>query len=210
LEVHAPHAPIHNWRDFFIHLLTITIGLLIALGLEGSVEWLHHRHLVDQARTDMHEEMKTNRGRLGANLSTVRADEERIAGDIKTLLEIRSGKKITHGSLDYTFAWSAFGDSAWKTAQSSSALVYMDFESQRTLAEVYGHQDLVSATWMQIQRNHALAISPLYINGGPNGMSTAEAQLTIQRSADLLMDLRTLEQLLEQLDKSYAEELGKL
>lgn len=31
LEVHPPHHSISGWRDFLLHLLTITIGLLIAL-----------------------------------------------------------------------------------------------------------------------------------------------------------------------------------
>ena len=37
MDVHAPHEPIHTWRDFFIHLITITVGLLIAISLEGMV-----------------------------------------------------------------------------------------------------------------------------------------------------------------------------
>ena len=43
LDVHAPEHGIHGVRDFFVHLLTISVGLLIAVGLEASVEALHHR-----------------------------------------------------------------------------------------------------------------------------------------------------------------------
>jgi hypothetical protein len=44
LDVHPPHAPTHTWRDFFIHIATIVIGLLIAVGLEQGVEAIHqHR-----------------------------------------------------------------------------------------------------------------------------------------------------------------------
>jgi hypothetical protein len=43
LDVHAPEHRIHGFRDFLVHLLTITVGLLIALSLEASVgamlEW---------------------------------------------------------------------------------------------------------------------------------------------------------------------------
>jgi hypothetical protein len=34
LEVHPPHHAASSWRDFFIHIATIVIGLLIAIGLE--------------------------------------------------------------------------------------------------------------------------------------------------------------------------------
>lgn len=44
LDVHPPHTAAHSWREFFIHIATICIGLLIAIGLEQSVEALHHRH----------------------------------------------------------------------------------------------------------------------------------------------------------------------
>lgn len=44
LDVHPPHAPTHTWRDFFIHVGTICVGLLIAVGLEQGVEALHRTH----------------------------------------------------------------------------------------------------------------------------------------------------------------------
>ena len=49
IDVHAPHNRMEGFKDFFLHLITITIGLLIALSLEGCVEWHHHRTLVREA-----------------------------------------------------------------------------------------------------------------------------------------------------------------
>jgi len=43
LDVHAPHHA-STWRDFFIHITTICVGLLIAVGLEQTVEAVHHHH----------------------------------------------------------------------------------------------------------------------------------------------------------------------
>jgi hypothetical protein len=34
LDVHAPHETVHTWRDFFIHIATICVGLLIVIALE--------------------------------------------------------------------------------------------------------------------------------------------------------------------------------
>jgi hypothetical protein len=56
LDVHPPHAPTHTWRDFLIHIATIVIGLLIAVGLEQTVEWLHHRHERSELREAMQRE----------------------------------------------------------------------------------------------------------------------------------------------------------
>jgi hypothetical protein len=50
LDVHPPHAPTHTWTDFFIHIATIVVGLLIAIGLEQSVELIHHAHQRQELR----------------------------------------------------------------------------------------------------------------------------------------------------------------
>ena len=44
LEVHTPRETIHTWKSFFIHIATIVVGLLIAVGLEQTAEFFHHRH----------------------------------------------------------------------------------------------------------------------------------------------------------------------
>jgi len=53
LDVHTPHETTRTWKDFFIHVAIITIGLLIAIGLEQTVELVHHRHLNQQLEQQM-------------------------------------------------------------------------------------------------------------------------------------------------------------
>jgi hypothetical protein len=62
LDVHAPHEPVNRWRNFFIHLATITIGLFIALSLEECVELRHHWRLVHEAEANMQNEIEANPG----------------------------------------------------------------------------------------------------------------------------------------------------
>jgi len=64
LDVHAPHQSIHTWRDFFIHIAAISIGLLIAIGLGQTVEYLHHRHQVADLREALRIEREQNHSRL--------------------------------------------------------------------------------------------------------------------------------------------------
>jgi hypothetical protein len=52
LDVHPPHEPIDTWRGFFIHIATIVIGLLIAISLEQTVEFFHHREQRRQLALD--------------------------------------------------------------------------------------------------------------------------------------------------------------
>jgi hypothetical protein len=56
LDVHPPHHPTHGWRDFFVHIATIVVGLLIAIGLEQTVEAIHRSREAARLREDMHAE----------------------------------------------------------------------------------------------------------------------------------------------------------
>jgi len=49
LDVHAPHKPLHGVWEFFLHLFTISIGLLIATQIESCVERHHHAHETGEA-----------------------------------------------------------------------------------------------------------------------------------------------------------------
>jgi hypothetical protein len=50
LDIHPPHHSPNTLRDFFVHIATIVIGLLIAVGLEQTIEFFHHRHQRNELR----------------------------------------------------------------------------------------------------------------------------------------------------------------
>jgi hypothetical protein len=60
VDVHAPHHPIMSLKEFLVHLLAITVGLLIAVGIEGCVELYREHSLVRDARQTLHEEIQYN------------------------------------------------------------------------------------------------------------------------------------------------------
>jgi len=60
LDVHPPHEAAHTWKDFFIHIATIVVGLFIAVGLEQSVEAIHHRRERDVLVEEMRLEAERN------------------------------------------------------------------------------------------------------------------------------------------------------
>ena len=71
LDVHPPHNPTHNWRDFFIHIATIVIGLLIAIGLEQLVERIHHSNQAREAQESLHRESFANRALVQHDFATI-------------------------------------------------------------------------------------------------------------------------------------------
>jgi hypothetical protein len=207
LEVHPPHQSIHTWRDFFVHLLTITVGLFIALSLESTVEWLNHRHLVREARASIQLEIEQNRKLAAADLTNVRQDQERMEKNIQQLTSLRGGAKLEHLSLQYHLDWAGLSDSAWHTAQSTGAINYMDYQSAQALTGVYMQQRIVSDRGLAVFDAQSRAIAPIFFTGDPNLMSKDEIQIVLLRSADVLLDLRALGQLLTELDEQFAAEL---
>jgi hypothetical protein len=67
LEVHPPEQTLHSWTDFFIHIATIVLGLLIAIGLEQMVERLHEHYELRVAREALEREFHSNRAQLAAD-----------------------------------------------------------------------------------------------------------------------------------------------
>jgi hypothetical protein len=61
IDVHpAPHAALSP-REFLVHIATIVIGIIIAIGLEQAVETIHHRHQGEQIQAALRDEALTNR-----------------------------------------------------------------------------------------------------------------------------------------------------
>jgi len=49
VEFHKP-KPVHNWREFLTEIGVVVIGVCIALAAEQTLEWLHWRSQVAEAR----------------------------------------------------------------------------------------------------------------------------------------------------------------
>lgn len=73
LDVHPPHHPVHAWRDFFVHIATIVIGLLIAVGLEQTVEAFHRHHERDKVIEEMRSEAERNQPVIAVDIERAEA-----------------------------------------------------------------------------------------------------------------------------------------
>src|ERR1700730_7600037 len=85
LDVHAPHETVRSWKDFFTHIAIITIGLLIAIGLEQTVEHIHHIYQLNEARRELKIELEANRKQLEKNLVTAQQLVAQLDSDMALL-----------------------------------------------------------------------------------------------------------------------------
>jgi len=71
VDIHAPAEPIYTWKQFWIHLGTITVGLCIALGMEQAVEWVHRVHERHSLQRELREEGEHNEATLTMDFARV-------------------------------------------------------------------------------------------------------------------------------------------
>lgn len=210
LEVHAPNEPVHGWRDFFIHLATITIGLVIALSLEGCVEFWQHRHLVHEAEASMQIEIEANARELKGALEDVRKEQEFLKNDIAVMKKVIANPKVPNREdMRVDFRIRTFADVSWKTAQSTGALSYMPYERAQEYSNIYSAQSEIRDAEHQAVRDTVLSIAP-FLNskkGDPNP-GGEEAVKIVDRLEVLQGQLIFLESMISGLDDEYKKFLA--
>ncbi len=161
IDVHAPHGGMHTWKDFWIHLGTITLGLLIAISLEQSVEWLHHLHERHQLEDDLHSEAAMNRDSAGYDLAIYdkviawllqlqREVDDARASPGKAALISAARPDGVPDSPRYA-AYHVLATEAWTTAKESSLLVLLPREEAEIFARVEIQVDQVQSTRDQVR-----------------------------------------------------------
>jgi hypothetical protein len=162
IDVHSPHEPIHGWRDFLLHLLTITIGLLIALSLEGMVEWHQHRHLVQEAEASLHGEIEHNAKNLPDIIAELHKQQDSLRNDVTVLgYIVKNHKAPEHSSLDIDFSIHSFEDVSWKTAQSTTALSYVPYGRAQEYSDIYSTQAELLVAEQQAARDAIISLAPM-------------------------------------------------
>jgi hypothetical protein len=140
MEIHAPDKPIHSKKEFLFHMFTVVLGILIALALEGVVEWAHHRALVREARANIAIELRHNKETIEKAIPQIEDRKKQLQYVISTIDEVEKTRKLTVSSLGYKFESYELYSTAWRTASVSGAVTHMDYEELKQYTDVYDLQ----------------------------------------------------------------------
>jgi len=157
MDVHPPHAGIHSWKDFWIHLGTITVGLLIAISLEQSVEWLHRVHERHVLQGELREEGNEN-------VRAVQVDIERLQyqrngmvlrrKDVQQMIASEGKLKLPFRVIPPSGTITLPSESSWDSAKASGKVALLpDNES-----DVYSFLYLQNE-WLKTQAESIFALS---------------------------------------------------
>jgi len=149
LDVHPAHHAATTWRDFFIHITTIVLGLLIAIGLEQTVEAVHHARERREVIEDMHNECTASVKVFAGNVATMNADHR---WDIAAIAALEDAKpsggfvtatlpKLPPGLQQPVTP----GRAVWSIAQSNGKAALLP----ENLAEVYARLNLISESFLK-------------------------------------------------------------
>ena len=211
MEVHAPHEPIHTWRDFFIHIATITIGLLIALGLEAAVEALHHRHLREETRENLHAEIQQNQPVFAKDMRYLDSEIRELKADIILLQRLRVHQHTQPGeSLRFTWGWDGTAETAWQTAKDTGALALMDNQVVQQYDGIYSQQDIVDRAALELTHSMTQALIPLTVQPDLNALTPAQIDELIRTCAANLNQISYVQTLSASVLPSYKQALDKL
>ncbi len=180
MEIHAPEHPVRSVREFVIHLAIVTIGILIALSLEGLVEWNHHTHLIREARENVHSEIADNQRELSGHLAeTARLEQEhqRVLQWIADMLKSRASS-IHAFHLGFNLA--DLSNASWTTAQAVGALGLMDYSEVKRSAAVYALQD--EFVRLQTRAEDTTISAMTLFTGSDDPTKTSESGLKEERS----------------------------
>ena len=165
LDVHPAHHAATTWRDFFIHIATIVIGLLIAIGLEQTVEAIHHHHQRHQLQEDLHNEAEQNLQVINRDLKMQNLESwfDKVMHDEATL---KAGAASPHqekiqitlppapclpGSVGTAeFRYFAPSQAVWTTAKEGGLVALLPVEQARMQARLAHNYDLLGAARDQV------------------------------------------------------------
>jgi hypothetical protein len=139
LDVHAPHQPIHKWKDFLVHITAIAIGLLLALALEKVVEYIHEHHQLTEARRELAMEVTENRRTWALNVTEASRIKQELDSDFGIIQAVRSHASVNGGKFDYSVHFYATKDGPWQAVRQSGSLHLMPHEELQTYAWFHGN-----------------------------------------------------------------------
>jgi hypothetical protein len=207
MEIHGPEGPTNSFKDFAIHIVIVTIGILIALGLEGVREAIYVRHIVRDARENFRVELQGNRVNLDKELKNDTETLDKLDQIIADLPKLRKDSEEFRKRVAAVYpSGYFFSSSRWESALSTGALGHMSVDEVNQYAEanflVHAYSTLelqTNSDWQQLE-----AFVAGHENPTPQEMNTGVEKLYLYRA-----DTRSLKQVGEEFSNSLNKALAQ-
>ena len=199
----------YTFTDYAFQFITITAGVLIALLINGLVEWNNNRELVEQARATIRREVEANLKEMEGFPDDVKKSGSDLESALRFADEILATGKTSVRTLQLGFNLATLNSSGWQTAERTGALAHMDYDEVQEYSEIYSMQHLFDE-----QARKAIdlvANSTSLVAGGLDPTAANKEDLRTFRLQVMLLqsNLMVTQQLGDQLVKGYKDFLQK-
>lgn len=182
LDVHPPHHATHTWKDFLIHIATICVGLLIAIGLEQTVEAIHHHHQRLELEAQLRDEAEHNLELAQQNIVALnRAPVSN--GSISSAVLVAPGNTFRVGLLDPSQA-------TWLVAKANGSIALLPEEEAQVYSRLDHEAELLQEPEAEVVRSRIAIQTQRQLR---HGLAPAQlAHFTLAQRDDLLHALATI------------------
>jgi hypothetical protein len=194
------------YRYFFIELLIVTSGVLIALSVDSLREWNQYRMLVREARATIAREIVENKREVDISLSEVENRRTNISNAITLANDLLATKKSAITEFKLGFSIAEVSSAGWQTAERTGALSHMDYSEVQKFSRLYAAQDLFTTQQRQAVQRISAAIAILS-DSNPHDAQPEGLRAFRQHLLALGGELEVERQLSERLSGLYAEAL---
>lgn len=201
LDVHPAHHAAGTWRDFFIHIATIVVGLLIAVGLEQTVEYFHGLHHFHETREALRQERQTNIAIFHRNVAQERRGIALLENDLRIFQYLQQHPGTPMDQLPGTPGWGEPYDtpatSAWDAATRDGVVTRLPADEVKSDKDLYealnefvsrwkdGYDAILAASDYEFVQPDLAKMTPLQIAGVIDRLRTC---LRLQYLAALILE----------------------
>jgi hypothetical protein len=192
MEVHPPDHPIMTWKQFLVHMSTICLGLLIALGLEHVAELVHQHEQIKQAREALDLERRKNIVLLQQASIESRREQVIYSGNLAALEYIKAHPNAPLNQLPAAIQWVAWpyhlSSTAWHTLRSNSTASLMPSAEMQKEDGLYSEIELFNTRQDRVLEDMFRASQYAQQVTDPRMLSPAQLDQVIGDTKELLND----------------------
>jgi hypothetical protein len=191
LDVHDPEHTPHSVRDFLIHIATIVVGLLIAIGLEQTVELIHHRMEVTTTRRELAIEDTRNIKIFHDDEGYLVSTEQQVKAYLAVLQHSLATKTPPPAILNIDPDYDDFQDAVFKAADRTGVLALMPQDEVASVSDRYLNfsqlQDRITEMFYKLDRDQAIFLA----DPDPTHLTVEQQQHLYTELTEILGDLNS-------------------
>jgi len=190
--------------DYAFQFITVTAGVLIALMIDGLVDWKSNRNLVAEAHAAIRREIADNLKELEGLPRVVAASNADVENALKFATEMLSTGKTDVHTLNLGFNLATLNQSSWQSAERTGALAHMTYDEVKDYSQLYSFQELFVA-----QQKKSVDLVTAGIALTANADPTKASREDLARFRQELLSLRATIFLVEQMGAQLTEAYRK-